>query len=387
MTAESAQRFGALERQAERIMAVFGAAGYERVAPAILQPADVFLDRVGEDIRSRTYVFTDLDGAELCLRPDLTIPVCRIHLDRDPQAAAPARYSYNGPAFRYQREPNPMRPREFRQAGIENFGAADPLAADIGAVMLTSEAMRAAGLPSATLTVGDVGLFRALITAMPIAEWRRNRLLGAFWRGEALPRLLTQLAAPQSFNRAAIAPVLTALDMTAPEKAWEALHAQWELAGIPFIGARTPQEVAARLAILKAEMAEPPLAQPFVDAATAYLALRAPASEAVARIDVLASAAGLNIAAALTAFQARVEKLAAEGFADATFSADLGRRFEYYTGFVFEFAAPEDGVPAPIASGGRYDGLIAALGAPRSVPAAGAAIYTERLLAAVERRR
>ena len=39
-----------------------------------------------------------------------------------------------------------------------------------------------------------------------------------------------------------------------------------------------------------------------------------------------------------------------------------------------------------IAGGGRYDGLLANIGAPRDVPAIGSAIHTERLLAAVERR-
>jgi ATP phosphoribosyltransferase regulatory subunit len=39
----------------------------------------------------------------------------------------------------------------------------------------------------------------------------------------------------------------------------------------------------------------------------------------------------------------------------------------------------------PVAGGGRYDGLLSALGAPRAVPAVGSAIHTERLLAAVEK--
>src|SRR5665648_620980 len=80
MTAESAVRFEALEEQADRIMGVFARAGYERVAPSFIQPADIFLDRIGEALRNRTYVFTDPDGQELCLRPDLTIPAARIYM-------------------------------------------------------------------------------------------------------------------------------------------------------------------------------------------------------------------------------------------------------------------------------------------------------------------
>ena len=48
--------------------------------PAILQPAEPFLDLSGEDIRKRMFLTTDPEGRELCLRPDLTIPVSRDYL-------------------------------------------------------------------------------------------------------------------------------------------------------------------------------------------------------------------------------------------------------------------------------------------------------------------
>src|SRR5215475_6983103 len=77
----------------------FTRGGYERIAPAVIQPAGLFLDVVGESLRARTYVFTDPDGAELCLRPDLTVPTCRLHLERHAQPNTPARYCYSGSAF------------------------------------------------------------------------------------------------------------------------------------------------------------------------------------------------------------------------------------------------------------------------------------------------
>ena len=63
MHAESVRKFEALETLASDLRSRYVAAGYEPVAPAILQPADIFLDTLGEQLRSRTYVFTDLDGA------------------------------------------------------------------------------------------------------------------------------------------------------------------------------------------------------------------------------------------------------------------------------------------------------------------------------------
>ena len=91
MVAAQPANFEALEAQARTLLSVFIAAGYEAVAPDIIQPAGVFLDVVGEALRGRTYVFTDLSGEELCLRPDLTVPTCRLYLQRHPAADREAR--------------------------------------------------------------------------------------------------------------------------------------------------------------------------------------------------------------------------------------------------------------------------------------------------------
>ncbi|HEX5958001.1 MAG TPA: hypothetical protein VFY92_05005, partial [Hyphomicrobiaceae bacterium] len=45
--------------------------------------------------------------------------------------------------------------------------------------------------------------------------------------------------------------------------------------------------------------------------------------------------------------------------------------------------APALGPRSPVAGGGRYDNLLAEVGARVSVPAVGASIHTERLLAAL----
>ena len=91
----------ALDAQATKMLRVFAAKGYKRVEPPVLQPADVFLDRSGEEIRRRTFVFDDPTGRELCLRPELTIPVCRMALQTGTRL--PARLAYHGPAFRFQK--------------------------------------------------------------------------------------------------------------------------------------------------------------------------------------------------------------------------------------------------------------------------------------------
>ena len=191
----SAKEFEALEAQAATLLDTFRNAGYEQVAPSIIQPADIFLDQIGEGVRSRTYVFTDLAGDELCLRPDLTVPVSRLYLERHPKADRPARYCYNGPAFRFQPQgDNRAHPREFRQAGIECFGEADQESADVEIVLLAVEAVRGAGLKDFRLRFGDIALFYALLDALALPERWRLKLRHYFWRPHAFHALLSRLA-------------------------------------------------------------------------------------------------------------------------------------------------------------------------------------------------
>jgi ATP phosphoribosyltransferase regulatory subunit len=65
----------AKDLRADALVASYERAGYAPAAPAMLQPAEPFLDLSGEDIRRRMFLVSDAAGRELCLRPDLTIPV------------------------------------------------------------------------------------------------------------------------------------------------------------------------------------------------------------------------------------------------------------------------------------------------------------------------
>src|SRR5665213_1461818 len=129
------------DQRAEALLASYERAGYARTTPAILQPAEPFLDLSGEDIRKRMYLTTAPDGGEFCLRPDLTIPVARDYLAAS-DAGKPAGFCYLGPVFRYSTDAT----AEFLQAGIESFGRADTAAADAEMLSLGLEATAHYGL-------------------------------------------------------------------------------------------------------------------------------------------------------------------------------------------------------------------------------------------------
>src|SRR5437879_12637374 len=73
MTLTAAPRGSGSAAWADALLLSFAQAGYVQAEPAILQPAEPFLDLSGEDIRKSLYLTTDTSGEELCLRPDLTI--------------------------------------------------------------------------------------------------------------------------------------------------------------------------------------------------------------------------------------------------------------------------------------------------------------------------
>jgi len=63
------------------------------------------------------------------------------------------------------------------------------------------------------------------------------------------------------------------------------------------------------------------------------------------------------------------------------FAAGFGREIEYYTGFTFQIDAETKDGPVTVAGGGRYDNLLADMGAASPIPAVGCAIHTDRLRA------
>jgi histidyl-tRNA synthetase len=62
----------------------------------------------------------------------------------------------------------------------------------------------------------------------------------------------------------------------------------------------------------------------------------------------------------------------------------LVRGLDYYTRTTFEFVGPEENVNSTICGGGRYDGLVEAVGGP-ATPGIGFGAGIERLLLAMER--
>jgi len=362
--------------RAEALVTHYERAGYLRVAPAILQPAEPFLDLSGEDIRRRMFLTTDPDGNELCLRPDLTIPVSRDYL-ASRAAGDAAGFCYLGPVFRHRGEV----PSEFVQAGIESFGRHDTAAADAEMFALGLEATSHYGVATPEIRMGDVGLFAALIAALNLAPAWKRRLIKDFNRSGSLAHDLDQLVSDATLERPDYQGVLAALAGSDPRAAHALVTDLLSIAGINAVGGRTVGEIADRFleqAALGASSGLPRATRALIEQ---FLAINGDPDEAADALRTLAAENELDLSAALDLFESRTGFLAAQGVdvSRIKFSTAFGRGLDYYTGFVFELHDGEQRVDRQLVAGGRYDGLLSRLGAPEAIPAVGFAVWIERL--------
>lgn len=355
--------------------AVFERAGFAPVEPPLLQPADVFLDRSGEDIRRRLYVFTDPGGQELCLRPDLTIPTCRLYLEG--AGKGEAKFCYSGPVFRF--EPRGSgKPTEVVQTGAEFFGGTDAEAADAEMLALAADAVRAGGLSGFDIEMGDLALFDALVDALDIPSGWRTRLKRHFWRPDYFKELVARLAGHAGADERADeqAGLLAALNVLDDKSAKSVIADVLDLAKIAPVGGRSIAEIAERFLERAADRNAAPLSKETAGLIDAFLALKLAPKDVGRSIRDLTKAAGISIDKPLSALERRFDLIDKKGvdLSRARFETGFGRTLEYYTGFVFELRRSGAGAEGAVAGGGRYDGLLQSLGAATRIPAVGCAI-------------
>jgi ATP phosphoribosyltransferase regulatory subunit len=369
-----------LDPRAQALVGSYVRAGYAQIAPPVLQPAEPFLDLSGEDIRRRMFLTTDPDGHELCLRPDLTIPVSRDYL-ASPAAGKPAGFCYLGAVFRHRAGAA----AEFLQAGIESFGRQDKAAADAEMLALGLEATAQYGVSAPEIRMGDVGLFAAFIAALDLAPAWKRRLIKDFNRKSSLAHDLDQLTLATANGSKEYQGVLAALAGSDPKAAHHLVTDLLSIAGIAAVGGRSVAEIADRFLEQSALNAPTRLPRETRALIERFLSLTGDPDEAAGELRALANDAKVSLDPALDLFENRTGFLAARGIdvREIKFSTAFGRGVDYYTGFVFELqnGPSQDSARAksPLVAGGRYDGLLTRLGAHEPIPAVGFAAWIEEL--------
>lgn len=123
----------------------------------------------------RVYSFLDWDGwsgERVVLRPDATIPVARLYIERLADRK-PARLCYVTSTFVF--EETGTKSRERWQCGAELIGAGAPMA-DAELVALALESLNRLGLKDVELRLSHAGLIRDLLSSLGLSPSEQSRV-------------------------------------------------------------------------------------------------------------------------------------------------------------------------------------------------------------------
>jgi ATP phosphoribosyltransferase regulatory subunit len=140
--------------------------GFELVMPPLLEHLESLLTGTGEALDLQTFKLVDqLSGRMMGLRADTTPQVARIDahlLNRQ----GVARLCYCGPVL-HTRPDRPHATREPLQFGAEIYGHGG-LEADLEALLLALDCLRAARVEELTVDMADVRIVRSLLAGVPV---------------------------------------------------------------------------------------------------------------------------------------------------------------------------------------------------------------------------
>jgi ATP phosphoribosyltransferase regulatory subunit len=135
--------------------------GYELVMPPLLEHLESLLTGTGQALSLQTFKLVDqLSGRSMGLRADTTPQVARIDAHLLNRRGV-ARLCYCGPVL-HTRPASPHATREPLQFGAEIYGHAG-LEADLEALQLALDCLKAANLPAFTVDMADVRIVSALL--------------------------------------------------------------------------------------------------------------------------------------------------------------------------------------------------------------------------------
>ena len=149
--------------------------GFKEVITPIVEPFELLSAKSGEEIRQRMFIFEDLGGRKVALRPEFTASIARLAttaLKNDPK---PFRLFSVGSVYRYD-EPQKGRYREFWQANFELMGSGKP-EADAEVILLANSLLKNVGLQNYALKLGHVGVLKGIMSQEGIDDKTQNAIL------------------------------------------------------------------------------------------------------------------------------------------------------------------------------------------------------------------
>lgn len=383
---------GSFERTA-KIVDVLGAyyasRGYDPIDTPIVEDTELFVRKSGGELSGMLYTFDDPGGNRVSLRPEITPSVIRHYIEHKAALGTTARLSYCGPVFRYHALDG-RDLRQFTQVGTELIGLAGS-DADAEILSIACGGLQELGLSGWTVRIGDTGLLNRVLDEHGLSDATKGfvfshveKLKSDSTSVDELVTLADEMGLVRASGRDNVLQQGAEGDS---ETARRLVRDMLSDSVSSPVGRRTTEQIVERL-LRKLQRADSP------DKLASALALVSDLSkvsgapgETLPTVEEILRAHGTD-PSMVDGLRALIDVLPGQGVPHSNVVLDLAfvPGIAYYTGIVFEISCEGENGPITIGGGGRYDGLVKALGGDEDVPAMGFALRPDRIAKALPSR-
>ena len=339
----------------DKILKSVKSKGFKHIELDSVIETNHIVQRSGESFRKFIFSFTDQNGTELCLRPDLTIASCLRYLENNIKGKE--KIFYSGEAYRKSQNRKDSIIRN--QIGFEIIGSKNEKSDDKEIINTAIKSLSNFPYSSGTLKIGNVEIFNLLIAKLDIPKRWKLRLVRHFWREKYFNDLLKRLETNSDVD-----PTIVEVDKRRYQQMLKEKQQR-------LIAGRTVGEILNRFNNKIKDPRRTSGGKKVSKIIKDFLKINCQVNLAAEKLNTFFKKNKINLSVEQNYFpisQNRLLKLKVE------FSASFGRQLEYYTGMVFKIDIREKNKNINIVNGGRYDKLIFNLGSNKQVPAVGAAL-------------
>ena len=339
----------------DKILKSVKSKGFKHIELDSVIETNHIVQRSGESFRKFIFSFTDQNGTELCLRPDLTIASCLRYLENNIKGKE--KIFYSGEAYRKSQNRKDSIIRN--QIGFEIIGSKNEKSDDKEIINTAIKSLSNLSYSSGTLKIGNVEIFNLLISKLDIPKRWKLRLSRHFWREKYFNDLLKRLETNSDVD-----PTIVEVDKKRYQKMLKDKQEN-------IVAGRSIGEVLKRF---NNKIKDPRRAIRGKKASKIikdFLNINCPINKAAEKLNLFFKKNKINLTVDQKYFPISQKKLSK---LNIEFSASFGRQLEYYTGMVFKIDIKNKSKNINIINGGRYDKLISDLGSKKQVPAVGAAL-------------
>ncbi len=344
-----------LKKLSEKILRSIKSKGFKYIELSSVIETNHIVQRSGENFRKFIFSFFDQNGRELCLRPDLTIASCLRYLENDLKGKE--KIFYSGQAYRKSQNKKDSIIRN--QIGFEIIGSKSEKKDDKEIVNTAIKSLSDITYLSGTMKIGNVEIFKLLISKLDIPKRWKLRLSRHFWREKYFNDLLKRLETNSDVD-----PTVVEIDK---KKYRQILKDNKQT----IVAGRSIEEILNRFNNKVIDPRKASKGKKISKLIKNFLKINCPIDQASDKLNLFFKKNKINLIVQQDYFPIKCNKISK---LKVEFSASFGRQLEYYTGMVFKIDIKKKSKIINIINGGRYNKLISDLGGKKETPAVGAAL-------------